>query len=92
MSKKRKERCETCRFWEKGRSEGEHPDDQPGECHGHPPILNTEAIRRRIDDDIADDVLTEHPSVAAIEGAGSFTVWAFPKVRATEWCGEWQEK
>jgi hypothetical protein len=78
MSEKRKERCETCRFWEIFDEHDTTSDGVPmdGYCHRSPPQLATHSKAAK--------------ELASIHGCGGMRRGVFPLVMFSEWCGEWQ--
>lgn len=77
MSDERKERCETCRFWNADGPASEHPGYADlRECRRHAPVpvqLGNIALSIRLE-----------------SSTGSECGW--PTTAPDDWCGEWEPK
>ena len=77
---KRKERCDTCRFWiGLGNSES-------GKCHRYPPVINPAVAAKIAEENPEDDSITlgfEHASPKLFHS---------PVTWDDDFCGEWQAK
>lgn len=89
MADEQKERCETCKFWERVPEHSQKKNaGECGSCRRYPPVLNHSEVvvsakkKNR-------DGLEEGP----IEAAEVLRwCWTCPVVSSDDWCGEYQRK
>lgn len=95
------EKCETCKFWQRGTGKGE----QIGECLRYPPVptpfLNALNAREKFGTGdgwgkgfgVYGDYSKEpHQYDAALQECHNLMAWGSPTTCEDDWCGEWQAK
>ncbi len=83
VAESQRTRCDGCTFWEFIEKEGNHKDDDAGECRRFPPQMNTAYL-------IANDNIGD--AEPAIEESRHTWSWTFPQTVGSEWCGEFKPK
>jgi hypothetical protein len=74
----RKERCDTCRFWEIDGLVGDEPDVCIGWCKRMPPTFPPREVREHW---IGDSM-----------GSDGFTIGLWPHTQDINYCGEWKPR
>lgn len=101
MAEERKERCETCRWWDRADKGSLYPAESEvgahlsethegldvGECRRFPPAVSDEQARRVLRIGIYRPDVYDCLPLGVLNAA---TVW--PHTAEWDWCGEWRAK